>query len=156
MNGISTHLHQQIFVLVEKKAMLVKEIQVCWLVSCKCACLVHDIIFELIETDHVYRLELISGGPLVIPASTWPYDGFNQNIQVGITSDGPTPCGGTRFIGAYTNVAIYVPWIQDAIVYNNLEGCDSSSLLNVAAHYYSLTKCCCCCCCCCYHSMVYY
>jgi len=63
-----------------------------------------------------------SGGPLAIEAGRWPYDGFTENIQVGITSKGPLPCGGTRNVGAYTDVALFVTWIHNEIIYRNFEG----------------------------------
>lgn len=37
-------------------------------------------------------------------------------------SKGPTPCGGTRNVGAYTDVSMFVTWINNEIVYNNFEG----------------------------------
>ena len=64
-----------------------------------------------------------SGGPLAIEGARWPTGGYNQNIQVGITSYGPVPCGGPKDYGGYTNVALYTTWINDQIWYFNWEGC---------------------------------
>lgn len=71
-----------------------------------------------------------SGGPLSIEGARWPTAGYTTNIQVGVTSFGPVPCGGPLNIGAYTNVAPFTKWINDEIWYNNWEGRRIPSVLN--------------------------
>ncbi|KAI8105309.1 hypothetical protein M9435_000476 [Picochlorum sp. BPE23] len=71
-----------------------------------------------------------SGGPLAIEGARWPTAGYNENIQVGITSYGPVPCGGPNDYGGYTSVAQFTTWINDQIWYFNWEGTSIPSVLN--------------------------
>ena len=71
-----------------------------------------------------------SGGPLSIEGARFPTAGYTTNIQVGVTSFGPVPCGGPLNIGAYTDIAPFVTWINDQIWYNNWEGSTIPSVLN--------------------------
>ncbi len=71
-----------------------------------------------------------SGGPLSIEAAAYPTPGYTSNIQVGITSHGPTPCGGPSNVGAYTDVNQYLRWINDEIWYNNWEGTSIPTVKN--------------------------
>lgn len=74
-----------------------------------------------------------SGGPLSIEAAAYPTPGYSTNIQVGITSHGPTPCGGPNNIGAFTDVNQFLRWINDEIWYSNWEGTSIPTVKNKEA-----------------------
>jgi len=71
-----------------------------------------------------------SGGPLAIEAAAFPTPGYTSNIQVGIVSHGPVPCGGPNNIGAYTDVYQYLNWIESEIWVNNWEGATIPAVKN--------------------------
>lgn len=73
-----------------------------------------------------------SGGPLAIEAAAFPTPGYTSNIQVGIVSHGPVPCGGPNNIGAYTDVNQYLRWIDSEIWVNNWEGATIPAVKNAA------------------------
>lgn len=75
-----------------------------------------------------------SGGPLSIEAAAYPTPGYSTNIQVGITSHGPTPCGGPNNVGAYTDVNQFLLWINNEIWYNNWEGTSVPAVKNTVAN----------------------
>lgn len=74
-----------------------------------------------------------SGGPLSIEAAAYPTPGYDTNIQVGVVSHGPVPCGGPNNIGAYTDVNQYLRWINDEIWYNNWEGTSVPAVKNAVS-----------------------